>query len=80
MIIIIMIIIIIIISYHIISYHIISYYYIIISDCGQKQFKCSDGKCIPTSFECNGREDCADGIDEIKNCGMNSMMLTFKII
>ena len=31
---------------------------------GTKGFSCSNGKCIPASFKCDGRIDCADGGDE----------------
>ncbi|XP_068235638.1 sortilin-related receptor-like [Palaemon carinicauda] len=31
------------------------------------EFTCSDGRCLPGSWRCDGDSDCADGLDE-KNC------------
>lgn len=33
-----------------------------------KQFECDNGRCIPYSKVCNGRNDCVDNSDE-KYCG-----------
>lgn len=35
--------------------------------CNSGQFRCDNGLCIPTSFHCDGLNDCADMSDE-KNC------------
>lgn len=34
--------------------------------CGNTQFKCSDGVCIPKSVVCDKNKDCADGSDELE--------------
>ena len=33
--------------------------------CASDRFECSNGKCIRTSFVCDGDKKCADGSDEI---------------
>lgn len=36
--------------------------------CDSNQFQCSDFKCIPKFYVCNGNPDCVDKEDE-RNCG-----------
>ncbi|KAG8454062.1 hypothetical protein GDO86_000629 [Hymenochirus boettgeri] len=35
------------------------------TDCEAGEFTCSNGKCIPLNFSCNGENDCADLSDEV---------------
>lgn len=35
-------------------------------ECATGNIKCSNGKCIPESQKCNGKDDCGDGSDEGK--------------
>lgn len=37
-------------------------------ECTEDQFECSNKRCIPNSWVCNGLTDCPDRADE-KNCG-----------
>lgn len=32
--------------------------------CPAGSFRCSNGKCLPQSQQCNGKDDCGDGSDE----------------
>lgn len=36
--------------------------------CEESQFPCSNGRCIPLLWKCDGDEDCSDGSDE-SACG-----------
>lgn len=40
--------------------------------CSSQEFKCvTSGQCIPLAFVCDGDEDCVDGSDEQRTCGMS---------
>lgn len=45
-------------------------------DCPTGQFKCQNKKCISEKNQCDSRDDCGDGSDEI-NCGRSKKMLTY---
>lgn len=41
--------------------------------CTSQEFRCvTSGECISSAFVCDGEEDCIDGSDEQRNCGMSS--------
>ncbi|XP_066570122.1 low-density lipoprotein receptor-related protein 3 [Amia ocellicauda] len=37
------------------------------SSCQSDEFLCGNGKCLPTTWKCNGMDECGDGTDE-KSC------------
>lgn len=39
--------------------------------CGSNSFSCTNGKCVPHNYQCDGVDDCHDNSDEA-NCGANS--------
>jgi len=44
--------------------------------CAGDEFSCSDGECVPFSFQCDGEADCNDGSDE-SLCGICDSGITF---
>lgn len=52
--------------------------------CGEKQFQCRSGDCIPIRFVCDGDADCKDHSDEqINECkflGKKNGYISFKTI
>ena len=38
--------------------------------CTRNEFMCSNYRCIWKSFYCDGDDDCGDGSDEPRSCGM----------
>ena len=45
------------------------YISIICLGCDSSEFQCSNGKCKPARYACDGHNDCGDYSDE-QNCGM----------
>ena len=41
--------------------------------CESSEFKCSNGKCIRSTRQCDTHDDCGDNSDE-QNCGMRIMV------
>ena len=38
--------------------------------CSAAEFRCTDGRCIPSRWQCDGEPDCEDKSDESSNlCG-----------
>ena len=36
--------------------------------CPKEKFLCNNTKCLPSTFKCNGQDDCGDNSDEIDGC------------
>ena len=36
--------------------------------CEARQFACGNGRCIPTTWKCDGENDCGDNSDEGEFC------------
>lgn len=47
--------------------------------CGSSSFSCSNGKCVPSSYQCDGVDDCYDNSDEA-HCGTNSNIHSFSFL
>lgn len=37
-------------------------------NCTEEQFRCSNGRCVPSSYYCDGDNDCSDNSDEPDDC------------
>lgn len=49
-----------------------------VSNC--KEFKCSNGICLPFSKVCDGKIDCSDQSDEFGDCGVYNERIFLKLI
>lgn len=44
---------------------------LLVAACSSQEFKCvTSGECISLGFVCDGDEDCIDGSDEERACGV----------
>lgn len=44
--------------------------------CLDNQFRCNDGRCIPSHWKCDSKRDCTDGSDEPESCSENDCSST----
>ena len=44
------------------------------------EYPCANGKCIPESFMCNGKNDCGDNSDEEQGCVRTKIIILLKKI
>ena len=35
--------------------------------CSDEEFRCGSGQCIPLDWQCDGEQDCPEGLDEWDN-------------
>ena len=47
--------------------------------CGENQFQCKNGRCLPDYYRCDGDDDCNDGSDEPESCRKLLCMKAFFI-
>ena len=50
--------------------------------CNGSQFQCHDGQCIPSGWECDGEQDCANGEDENqpKCCKCSCVLMVIRVL
>lgn len=46
--------------------------FLILADCTESEFRCSNGQCIPAMRRCDSAVDCVDGSDE-SDCTLEGM-------
>ena len=48
-----------------------------IKACGEEEFRCESGLCIPVKWQCDGEIDCPGGLDEWDQiCGESDILIT----